>query len=169
MAVVPAVITDDARLYLPQMWGGLLPFQEINYFKVGEGGWIDPGTGRERRVPVPNLRRFDSGIQDLDAVVDTTRAVIDQRYGSTERAFYGKALLSTDMSFIAPSQLEIRCLLTDGEFVDDGYGNSPEIWEIGVYSDHPVYSGQRLMIAYGTVTRQVKTATSLLNILRITV
>ena len=169
MATIAAQITEDARRYLPQMWGGLLPMKTLNYFKVGEGGWIDIGAGHQQRTPVADLRRVDNSLQDIDAIVDATRIAADQRYATTERATFTKAIALSDMSFVSPSKLEVRCLLTETEFNDDGYGNSPEIWEIGLFSDHPVFAGQLLLVAYGTLTTgQVKTSSSpLMNIVRI--
>ena len=109
MAVIPAEVTDDARVYLPQMWGGLVTFKEINLFKVGIGGWIDPGTGAERRTPVSDLRRLDNGLQDIDIIVDPTRAVLDQRYAPIPATPSFSKALSCDAiepscasSYIAP-------------------------------------------------------------------
>lgn len=168
MAIIPAQITEDAKVFLPQMLGGLVSFEIVNSFKVGEGGWIDPGTGKVPRTPVNNLRRLDNGLQDIDAIVDTTRAAPDQRYPADSQASFSKALTVSDMSFIAPNILEVRCFLDLAEFNDDGFANSPEIWELGVFTDHPVVGGQDLMIAYGTFPQQTKDATTtLLNIMRI--
>jgi len=168
MAVIPAEVTVDFRKYLPQMLGDLLSFATIDLFKVGEGGWVNPGTGKEPRTPEDNLRRVDNTIQDIDAIVDGTRAPANQRYATDERGNFSKALTSADMSFVSPSTLEIRCLLDATEFNDDGFGNSPEIWEIGVFMDHPVFVGQKLMVAYGTFPQQTKTsAFPLLNLVRV--
>jgi hypothetical protein len=168
MAVIPAAVTDDARKYLPQMLGGLITFNAIDLFKIGEGGWIDPGGGKQARTPVGSLRRVDNSIQDIDAIVDATRAAPDQRYAAAERASFSKALAVTDMSWVSPTTLEIRCLLDTTEFNDDGFGNSPELWEIGVFGDHPTAGGEKLMWGYGTFPLQTKTASGpLLNIMRL--
>jgi len=168
MAVIAAVVTVDARKYWPQMVGGLVSFKTLVSFKVGEGGWVDPGAGREPRVPDPELRRLDNSLQDLDCIVDPTRALIDQRYASDERASFEKTLVPADITFIAPSTLRVRCLLDFGDFNDDGFGNDPEIWEIGVFSDHPTVSGEKLMVAYGTFPQQTKDGTKQIeNIVRL--
>ena len=168
MAVIPAVVTEDAKVFLPQMLGGLVTFKVIVSFKVGEGGWIDPGTGKEPRDPESDLRRLDNGLQDIDAIVDPTRAGVDQRYPSDSRGSFEKSLVLSDMSFVSPNKLEIRCLLDLADFNDDGNGNNPEIWEIGVFTDHPTVGGQKLMMAYGTFPQQVKTSGApILNIVRI--
>jgi hypothetical protein len=180
-STLTATITADGRKYLSQFFGLLLGNPStttivgtswnpiIKTFKVGEGGWIDPGSGRVRRNPVEdNLRRLDNNIQDLDAVVDTTRASIDRRYPADSRAVFEKTLITSDFIFEAPSSLRVRCFLDFSEFNTDGSGNFPEIWEIGLFSDHPVVSGQKLMIAYATFPKEIKNgSTPLENIVRL--
>lgn len=175
MPVIPGVVTEDARKYWPQYFGTLLSgwSPEFTHFKVGEGGWIDPGTGAEARTPVDDLRRLTAPlIQDIDLIVDSTRAVIDQRYphpGGGYVGYYQKALTGGDFLFEAPSTIRIRCLLDFAEFNDDGGGNNPEIWEIGIFSDHPTEVGEKLMVAYATFPMQVKdNSKQLENYVRIT-
>lgn len=181
MAVVPGVVTADARLYLPQLLGGIYQpgtttvagsiwNPTLTHFKVGEGGWIDPGSGKVPRTPDPALRRLSAPlIQDLDAIVDATRAPIDQRYAVDERATFEKALTSGDFLFEGPTTIRVRCLLDFAEFNDDGFGNDPEIYEIGVFCDHPVEAGEKLMVAYGTFPVQTKdNSKQLENLIRIT-
>lgn len=187
MAVIPAVVTDDARKYFPQFFGGLMGAPgtptvpgtpptvwdpRIKFFKVGEGGWVNPGSGDVPRTPDSSLRMLSSPlIQDLDAAVDPTRAAINQRYSSTGRATFKKDLSVSDISYVGSNTIEIDCLLDFTDFNDDGYGNSPEIWEIGIFVDHPEVGGlatdQGLMIAYGTFPKEVKTsAKQILNTVR---
>lgn len=188
MAIIPAVVTDDARKFWPQFFGNLLGAPgtttipgtppttydpRIKFFKMGEGGWVDPGSGKERRDPDSSLRRLTAPlIQDLDAAVDPTRAAIDQRYAADERATFKKDLVFTDFTFKSPTTIEIECLLDFTEFNNDGFGNSPEMFEIGIFADHPEESGlasdQGLMVAYGTFPVEVKDSTKqILNIVRI--
>lgn len=178
MPVIPAVITVDCLQWWPQFFGWMLgvpadhtdlsalpnPLVDprIKFFKVGEGGWQDPGSGKRARTPDNSLRRLSAPlIQDLDCIVDPTRASIDQRYPSDSRAYFKKNLISTDFTFEAPNVLKVRCTLDYSEFNDDGFGNYPEIWEIGVFADHPTIGGlaadQGLMIAYGTFPLESKT------------
>jgi len=181
MAVIPGVVTDDARLYLPQILGGLfIPASvtdtgasewdpRIKTFKVGEGGWIDTGSGAVPRAPVSDLRRVSAPlIQDLDCVVDPTRAPADQRYPSDSLATFEKALTGADFLFEAPTTIRIRCRLETIDFNDDGFGNKPSIFEIGVFADHPVESGEKLLVAYATFPEQVKQPLPLENFIRIT-
>lgn len=181
MAIVSARITVDTRLYWSQFFGGLLGNPSVTtipgiswnpvlrHFKVGEGGWLDLGSGRVRRNPVEDdLRREDNNIQDIDAIVDPTRPLLSQRYPAVDRAFFQKTLDPSDFTFESPSTLRVRCFLDSAEFNDDGNGNSPEIWEIAVFADHPIVSGEKLMVAYATVPQQIKTnARPLENIVRI--
>jgi hypothetical protein len=107
-------------------------------------------------------------IQDLDALVDPTRAVIDQRYPADSRATFSKALNPVDISFTGTTTLRIECLLDFSDFNDDGFSNNPEIYEIGIFTDHPTEAGESLMVAYGTFPVQIKdNATQLLNIVNI--
>lgn len=182
MAIILAKVTVDARLYWPQFFGGLMGAPStsttpgsswnpiIRSFKVGEGGWIDPGGGRIRRdPPEDNLRRLDNSIQDIDCVVDPTRPSLSQRYPNPQdRASYEKTLTLADFLGEAPTTLRVRCFLDFGEFNDDGFGNPPDIWEIGLFSDHPTIIDQKLMVAYGTVPKQTKNGSKQLeNLVRI--
>lgn len=181
MAIVNAVLTEDARKYWPQLIGGLfIPTtptdvgatewdNRIKTFKVGEGGWVDPGTGKVPRTPDPALRRLSAPlIQDIDAIVDPTRAVIDQRYPANSLATFEKALIGADFTFEGTSTIVVSCLLDFGEFNDDGFANSPEIYEIGLFSDHPTEAGEKLMVAYGTFPVQIKSGgIQLENVVRI--
>jgi hypothetical protein len=36
------------------------------------------------------------------------------------------------------------------------FGNNPEIWEIGLFSDHPEVAGAGLLVAYGTFPVEIK-------------
>lgn len=189
MTTVLAVVTEDARKYWPQFFAGLMGVPgtptmpgtpptiwdpRIKFFKVGEGGWYDPGSGAVRRTPDASLRRVSAPlIQDIDAAVDPTRLPIDQRYPANSRATFWKSISISDVSFIPPTTIEVECLLDFGDFNDDGYGNDPEIWEIALFSDHPeeagLAAGQGLMLAYGTIPKETKDATKqILNRMRFT-
>jgi hypothetical protein len=134
--IIRAVITDDARKYFAQYLGNVQDNELFRptRFKVGEGGWIDDGSGAIPREPQPDLRRLSSPLnQEIDAIVDATRVVVDQRYASDSRGYFEKALTNADFTFVSPSVLRVRCLVDAVEFNNDGFGNAPEIWEIGLY------------------------------------
>jgi len=156
MSVVNAVVCDVAREAWPKQFGGLTVFRPISYFRVGEGGWVDPGTGRERRIP-------DKTFTNLDIALDPARAVIDRRYAGYESfGFFQKALTAGDFIFEGPTTLRVRCFLDFGDYNtknaagttviynEGGLGVSPEIWELGLFDT----AGQ--MVAYGTFPKEVK-------------
>lgn len=188
MALVLATVTQDVRKYYPQFFGGILGISNngtVNVppgpaawdprlftFKVGEGGWIDPGGGPVPRAPDANLRIIASppnDVQDLDAIVDPTRPLINQRYPANSRATFEKQLQPSDFVWDTsePTALKVRCFLDFGDFNNDGFGNFPEIWEIGIFSDHPSFAraavgtvgAKRLMVAYGTIQKEIKDPT----------
>lgn len=183
MAVIVGKVTEDFRKYMLRLIAKTNEASDttntgtakwnfgITHFKYGEGGWIDPGSGRVRRNPVEDDIRYQSGvlIQDLDAEVDATRPLIDQRYPADSRAVFQKALTSGDITHLTDRILAITCTLDTSEFNDDGSGNDPEIWELGVFMDHPTESGEKLLAFYGTFDKQTKTsAISLSNTMKIT-
>lgn len=160
MALVNAVITDKARELAPKMYGSLLGFQPISYFRVGEGGWTDPGSGRVRRNPP------DRTLTDLDIVLDAGRSAPDKRYNVGENlGYFQKALTPSDFVFEGPSVLRVRCFLDFGEYNTENAAGAtlvynvggpyvaPEIWEIGLYD------GGNNLVAYGTIPLQVKDGT----------
>jgi hypothetical protein len=156
--VIRAVPTEDGLKFWPQMLGGIIPVRTPLFFKIGEGGWINDGSGPVPRDPVGTLRRGD-GIQDLDAVVDVDRGGTlpgPARYPTTSRFTATKTFAVSDITFQAPSTLQLRCILTlaEGNDVPD-----PEYWEIGIFTDHPDNPGvDDLMVAYGTFPKEIKTA-----------
>lgn len=155
---------------------------QISHFKVGTGGWVDQGNGvKTRRNPVPDLRRSAGSswtegsttyfLQDLDCVVDVDRAGGSQRYPASPgpvRATYLKDLSPTDLTYEDTNILRVRCLLDFDEFnigatgtgvwTADGqpYPTDPELWEIGIYADHPHVLGEKLLVAYATFPKEVK-------------
>ena len=146
MAEILGEVTDLGRELFPKMLGGLLPMQTVSYFKVGEGGWIDPGSGKVRRTP-------SAAFTDLDAVLDVSRPLIDKRYPADSLATFQKLFVGGDLTFVAPTTLRCRCFLDFGEFNNDGFGNSPEIWEVGIFDTDDN------MLGYGTVVLQLKDIT----------
>jgi len=147
MLIISAVPTAQALVYWPQYFAGLMGAWDakIKYFKIGEGGWIDPGTGvRQPRIPDPSLT-------DLDCIVNPARYP-----GST--FVYTKTLLGTDLTYAGANTIAVRCFLDLLEANDDGSGGIPEFWEIGAYTDHPTIVGGKLMVAYATMPMQQKTA-----------
>jgi len=188
MAVVVACVTNGARQYWPQFFGGMLGISAgattpgawnplIKTFKIGRGGWIDPGSGPVPRSPDPTLT-------DLDVILDYSRSGPDKRYTSLAGniMFLEKSLSPGNFSFITTSTLNVQCLLDFGDFNDiqgvpsnppggstlSPSGTPPQLYELGLFTDHPSGSG-KLMVMYGTFTAEQKTsAKQILNQVQIT-
>ena len=168
MPVIPAVVTNLARANWPQMLGGLITFQQISYFRVGEGGWFFNGLTlqREPRTPDPTLT-------DIDIKLDPARPLLSKRYNVGENfGYYQKALLGSDFFFEGPTTLRVSCLLDNPEYNLENAGTliydvggpyvSPEIWEIGLFD------AANIMVAYGTFPKETKDASKQIeNIVRI--
>jgi hypothetical protein len=150
------------------MLGGLLTFQQIAYFRVGEGGWFFNGLTmqREPRTPDPTLT-------DIDIKLDPARSVPTKRYNVGENfGYYQKALIGSDFFFEGPTTLRVSCLLDNPEYNLENAGTliydvggpyvSPEIWEIGLFD------AANIMVAYGTFPKETKDASKQIeNIVRI--
>ncbi len=159
MAVINAVVTDHAREVWVKMVGGLTAWSIASFFRIGEGGWQNPGTGRERRTP-------DKTFTDLDIILDGARpAGPTKRYDVALESFgyFQKSFVSGDLTFESPTTLACRCLLDFGEYNTKAAGTliynhgntglNPEIWELGVYD----LAGN--LLAYGTVEKETKDGT----------
>lgn len=160
MALINSVVTDRAREVWPKMFGGLLTFRPISYFRVAEGGWNDPGSGRVRRDPP------DRTFTDMDIVLDAGRAGPSKRYNVAENfGYFQKTLVASDFVFEGPTTLRVRCFLDFGEYntknaagatlIYDVGGPylSPEIWELGLYDSN------NNLVAYGTIPKETKDGT----------
>lgn len=163
--VITAVVTDEAREIWPQLLGGLglYSWKVIDEVRMGEGGWQYNDAGQQ--VP----RTPDSSLTDLDVVVNPGRYPADSLFvveGSNNADMF---LTSADMQFVAPSTLQVNFELQTGSHLSDGFGNDPELWEVGLFTDHPDGSPTKLMVAYGTFQKVTWTAASdVLNTIRIT-
>lgn len=142
MPEIAAVVSDARRSKLAKELGamaGFSPFNPITTFKVGLGGWINPGTGQIPRDP-------DSTLSDVDVIENPSR------YAPVPPTpTFSKALTPADFTYEVPGTLVVRCLLDFGEFNDDGLGGNPIIWELGLFD-----SGGT-MVAYGTFPGETKT------------
>lgn len=177
MAVVVATVTNKARQYWPQFFGGLTGAwaPQCVYFKIGRGGWINPGSGPVPRVPDPTL-------EDLDVIQNGPSGTATRYAGIAGNIWYfQKSLISPNFSFTAPSQLQIRCILDFGDYNDISgvpsnppggstlapSGTNPQLWELGIFSAPPpgytsptvaAGSSNLLMVVYGTFNLETKTS-----------
>lgn len=159
MALFTAVITATGADKVIKYPGGLIPLDQITYFRVGEGGWIDPGGGREPRTPDPSLT-------NLDIILDQARVPgpDPKRYDVSESlGYYQKVLTGGDFSSPSSGILRVSCMLLNAEYNFKNSGTliydvggpyvSPEIWEIGLFD------ADDDMIFYGTFSKETKDAT----------
>lgn len=177
MPIIQASVTAKAREVLPKMHAGLIPFQAISYFRVGEGGWQTLGV-RTRRTDLVEFKSFT----DLDIILDAGRpgnGLGPKRYNVGESlGYYQKSFAPGDLSFTGPNLMVCRCYLDFPEYnskqppapggstalIYDAGGpySTPELWEIGIYD-----AGNNL-IAYGTMPKEDKNgAKPVENIVRI--
>jgi len=159
--VIQAIIPNAALDAVLQNFGGLSgpPAILIDSFKVGEGGYEITPSGNVPRDPSDpgSLNTRGPYLTDLDALQNPSDY-------PTATGTFSKALATpADFNFDVPTRsLEVTCLLDFGEFNDDGFGNAPEIYEIGLFAG-------TLLVAYGTMTKQVKTlGVQIPNVVRIT-
>jgi hypothetical protein len=153
---ITAMVTDQARAYMLGLFGSVGPssslvFSKIVFFKVGEGGWIDTAIGRVPRDPTDPGPLNNRGplLTDLDAIQNPSD------YPQDSRATFTKALVApTDFALTGNSTLVTTCTLDFGDFNDDGNGNFPEIYEIGLFADTTIFG--TILMAYGTFPRVKK-------------
>ena len=146
--IVSAVVSDGFRTMLARFysrdWAG--PVVYPTYFKIGCGGWVDPGGGREPVTPSSVL---------TDITANTSGLGFD--YTDDDSKFsYTKAFVlapTSDWTYVAPRRVRLRCFLDTGE--GNGLtvaGNAPEYYEIGVFDSNNV------MLVYSTFPIEVKTS-----------
>ena len=160
MAEIEATLTASALQLLGSFLNGDVGANlfKVAEFRVGEGGWENGPGGIVPRTPDPTLT-------GLDAVINPGR------YPADSQATFTKALTSgVDTGLVVTTSLitfSATCVLLTGEFNDDGFGNFPEIYEIGLFGPHPI-TLTTFMIAYGTFQRQEKTpAGTLTNVVNV--
>jgi hypothetical protein len=132
--VVSAVVSNAWRTKLAQMYAGAASFSLPVSFKIGEGGWTNPGGGKEPIPPSVTL-------------TDVTAS----GYAPGSQYVFTKALTGGDLTFTSPSRLQIRCFVAAAEANDDGLGSPPEFFELGVFD------GAGTMLVYSTFPIEIKT------------
>ena len=138
MSVLTGVLTNKGRETLAKSFGnvGGFPLCRATKFAFGEGGFDFVGGVKEPKVPSPSLTNIEAD-------------------GITLYRFE-KNLTTADVTFLAPSTIEFRCKLDPTEANDDGTGNSPEFFEVGLFDDN------NNLIVYATFDAQTKVATKAL-------
>lgn len=92
-------------------------------FKVGEGGW-------QYTVPPTKVPKSPSTtLTDLDCIVNAGTYPVDSRFVFPTAGV--KAFNS--VTWVAPNIVRLECLVDFGDANNDGFGNPPEFWELGIY------------------------------------
>ena len=145
--VIQGVFTDTGRAAIAQsMLGPLVrpPYNEtyFTYFKIGTGGYLlGPGGSKQPKTPDPSLTDIES---------DSVSGLFE----------YEKTLTASDLSLEVDGTItyaKLRCFLDYTEANDDGSGNSPEFFEIGIFDPNNV------MLIYATFPGETKNASKTLN------
>jgi len=143
---VEAVVSDIFREKLARIYSddaGLGAFSLPTTFKFGEGGWTDPGSGKEPLPPDPTLLDVTAGVVPF----------LDPDDFIFQKAFVPAA----DFTFVASTRAQLRCFVDTGEANDDGHGNPPEFFELGIFDA----AGN--MLVYSTYPLEVKTPSKALE------
>lgn len=135
--VVSAVVSNGWRAKLAQIYAGTASFSQPLSFKIAEGGWTNPGGGQE---PIPP----SATLTDVTA----------SGYPVGSQYIFTKNLTGADLTFTSPTRLQIRCFVAASEANDDGSGNPPEFFELGVFDGS---AGAGTMLVYSTFPIEIKT------------
>lgn len=138
--VVTGVVTNKGRETFAKSMGSIGGFTltRAYKFRIGMGGYITTLAGRVPKVPDPSK-----------TIIEATGAPGD--------AYFEKLFGSTDFQFIVPSTIQIRCRLDPTEFNDDGLGNAPRLFEIGIFDDY------NNLLVYATFDEETKAPTKVLT------
>jgi len=144
---IEGVVTDIGRQRLMEGWGQTTPLTYITDFKVGEGGWESTASGYVPRDPTDPGTGNNRGptLTDLDCIVNAAD------YPPDSRGNFSKGLALVNFAFTGNTILEATCFIDFLEFIDDGNGNFPEMYEIGLFNSASE------MVVYGTFPRVEKT------------
>ncbi len=124
-----------AKLYAGDVSDGVLTVPA--YFRIGEGGWVDTGSGLAPLAPSKLLTDITAGVAPYTA--------------NTTSYFFQKALVGGDLTYTAPNRLEVRCTVNTGEANSDNASNPPQFFELGVFD-----SSDKLLV-YSTFPVEIKT------------
>ena len=132
-----ATVTNAYVLSIMQAQDGTPKNLDVSYFKIGEGGWETSGASQVPRTPDPTLT-------DVDAIENPARYPADSRY------VFQKSISADKISITGADTIEVECYVDSGEANDDGFGNSPEFFEVGIFDS------DNTMICYLTFEKQTK-------------
>lgn len=142
---VSAVVCDKWREKLASIYAGDTSFGSFSrplYFRIGEGGWEEVAGVKQPKIPDPTR-------------VDIEADGVDPECGFR----FTKALTESDLIFVSPTRLQIRCVVSTTEANSDLIGSPPEFYELGVYDYNPdaVPPETGVMLLYSTFPVEIKT------------
>jgi hypothetical protein len=140
--ILTGVITNKGRETFAKAFGRVGTGVESYAFKFkfGEGGYIQTPTSRVPKDPQDGI------------------TLLDVEAASTPGLFYiTKNFVVTDLIFIAPSTMQCRCRLIQTEGNDNGFGDPPRFFELGIFDQLDN------LMAYATFAEQTKTASKILT------
>jgi len=140
---IQLVVTDLGRERLAKSLIGVLggfPHTELDFFQIGEGGFVETINGRVPKNPDPSRT-------ELEAT------------GVAGDFLFEKAFTASDLQFIAsPSpRVQVTAFVGLAEANDDGLGDSPRFFEIGLFDQ------DRNLLVYGTFPEETKSPDKTLN------
>lgn len=141
MAVIVGTITNVGRRRQAESSIGNIVGYDLmtfKYFKVGEGGWISDGVSRIPKNPSPALT-------DIEAT------------GAPGDSYFQKNLTADRCEFVLPSTAKLDCFIDQTEGNDNGLGESPRYFEIGIFDE------QDNLIIYATFPEETKNSQKILH------
>lgn len=143
MASINTVVTDIWREKIARIYANddsLGGFSLPSEFRIGEGGFKEEGGDKVPKDPDPSRTELEAPSLDVE-----------------DQFVFSKVLTSSDLSFISPTRVEIRCTVDSGEANEDKVGDNPEFFELGVFDDNGI------MILYQTFAKEIKTSSKSLD------
>lgn len=138
---ITGVVTNKGREVFAKAFGNIAPYPQTRAYKfrIGMGGWeLNALLAKIPKTPNPSLVNVEATNVPGDIYIE-------------------KLLVPGDFLFIAPSIMQVRCRLEPLEANDDGLGEPPAFFEIGIFDDN------NNMLVYSTFFEQTKTPTKILT------
>lgn len=141
-AILTGIITNKGRETFAKAFGRIGTGVESYAFKFkyGEGGFIQTINGRIPKDP-------SDGVDLLDVEAASNPSLFA----------YTKNFVVTDLTFFAPSTMQCRCRLVELEANDNGFGENPRFFELGIFDNNDN------LMAYTTFAEQTKTSNKILT------
>jgi hypothetical protein len=141
-AILTGIITNKGRETFAKAFGRIGTGVESYAFKFkyGEGGFIQTINGKIPKDPSDGV-----DLLDVEAASDPNLFV------------YTKNFVVTDLTFFAPSTMQCRCRLVELEANDNGFGDNPGFFELGIFDNNDN------LMAYTTFAEQTKTSNKIIT------